>query len=49
MTKQAALLFLRALIIAVLINLFIRYSAERDPTEFQEIINSNTVYEQPGQ
>ena len=46
MTKQAALLFLRALIIAVLINLLIRFSAEPDTTTFQTIINSNTVSEQ---
>ena len=49
MTKQVALLFLRALIVAVLINLFIRFSAEPDTTAFQAIINSNTVYEQPAQ
>jgi hypothetical protein len=46
MTKQAALLFLRALILAVLINLFIQFSADPDTTAFQAIINSNTVSEQ---
>jgi hypothetical protein len=46
MTKQAVLLFLRALILAVLINLFIRFSADPDTSAFQAIIDSNIVSEQ---
>ena len=46
MTKQATLLFLRALIIGVLINLCLRFSAEPDTTAFQMIISSESV---PGQ